>query len=266
MLISTPNFLNGLTLADNSGLLQRVQQFIQEVNDLVLFESTSLTETALDFSDTIHNFVSDILGDHASIILSVYETSIKQLLENESLEVSQVAEIAEQLIKDVVTIAQSLPSTGISQTHSGEDLVLSSQGNATEINSGEDLDLSRSIIVTDTDSGENIEIFVTGIIGNEYELDDPSFEKGLSNSFFWDDAESNISMGLTQFRADSRFAGIDGSKFTVVILDTGIDLDHTLFGPDAFIPMILLIMTQMPVISIIMVLMSPVLSGVIVKP
>lgn len=47
--------------------------------------------------------------------------------------------------------------------------------------------------------------------------------------------QTNISNSLTNidaFRADTRFAGIDGSGFATVILDTGIDLDHSFFGPD----------------------------------
>jgi hypothetical protein len=38
---------------------------------------------------------------------------------------------------------------------------------------------------------------------------------------------------LIDFRQDARFAGIDGSGLATVILDTGIDLDHSFFGPDA---------------------------------
>jgi hypothetical protein len=34
------------------------------------------------------------------------------------------------------------------------------------------------------------------------------------------------------FRTDPRFAGIDGSGFSVVVIDTGIDVDHPFFGPD----------------------------------
>lgn len=40
-------------------------------------------------------------------------------------------------------------------------------------------------------------------------------------------------INLPAFRADSRFAGIDGSGFASVIIDTGIDLDHPYFGPDS---------------------------------
>ena len=37
---------------------------------------------------------------------------------------------------------------------------------------------------------------------------------------------------LDQFRADPRFNGIDGRGVSVVIIDTGIDLNHSFFGPD----------------------------------
>jgi Ca2+-binding RTX toxin-like protein len=38
---------------------------------------------------------------------------------------------------------------------------------------------------------------------------------------------------LTDFRADPHFAGINGRGETVVVIDTGIDLNHLFFGPDA---------------------------------
>ncbi|MDB5407969.1 MAG: Hemolysin-type calcium-binding repeat-containing protein [Rhodospirillales bacterium] len=38
---------------------------------------------------------------------------------------------------------------------------------------------------------------------------------------------------LDQFRADPRFAGIDGKGETVVVIDTGIDLSHPFFGADS---------------------------------
>jgi len=38
---------------------------------------------------------------------------------------------------------------------------------------------------------------------------------------------------LDQFRADLRFGGIDGHGVTVAVLDTGIDLNHSFFGPDS---------------------------------
>jgi hypothetical protein len=47
------------------------------------------------------------------------------------------------------------------------------------------------------------------------------------------DAQSNSLINLDAFRADPRFAGIDGSGFSTVVLDTGIDLDDPFFGPDA---------------------------------
>jgi subtilisin family serine protease len=46
-------------------------------------------------------------------------------------------------------------------------------------------------------------------------------------------AESTTLIGLKDFQDDVRFAGIDGSDFAVVVLDTGVDLDHPFFGPDS---------------------------------
>ncbi|MGQ0628085.1 MAG: S8 family peptidase, partial [Phycisphaerales bacterium] len=40
-------------------------------------------------------------------------------------------------------------------------------------------------------------------------------------------------IGLDRFSSDARFRSITGSGFSTVILDTGIDLDHPFFGPDA---------------------------------
>jgi hypothetical protein len=45
-------------------------------------------------------------------------------------------------------------------------------------------------------------------------------------------SQSTNLINLADFRNDNRFAGIDGSGVAVVILDTGIDLDHSFFGPD----------------------------------
>ncbi len=40
-------------------------------------------------------------------------------------------------------------------------------------------------------------------------------------------------INLDEFRADPRFAGVDGSGYSVVVIDTGIDVNHPFFGPDA---------------------------------
>jgi uncharacterized delta-60 repeat protein len=47
------------------------------------------------------------------------------------------------------------------------------------------------------------------------------------------DAQSNPLIKLTNFQADSRFTGVNGAGFSVAVLDTGIDLNHPYFGPDA---------------------------------
>jgi Ca2+-binding RTX toxin-like protein len=43
---------------------------------------------------------------------------------------------------------------------------------------------------------------------------------------------SSSLINMDDFRAAPNFAGIDGSGFSVVIIDTGIDLNHPFFGPD----------------------------------
>ncbi|MEB3218005.1 MAG: S8 family serine peptidase, partial [Nostocales cyanobacterium 94392] len=48
--------------------------------------------------------------------------------------------------------------------------------------------------------------------------------------------QTNVSgslINIDDFRADSRFTGIDGNGFATVILDTGIDLNHPFFGSDS---------------------------------
>ncbi len=45
-------------------------------------------------------------------------------------------------------------------------------------------------------------------------------------------AQSGPLINIDDFRNDPRFAGIDGSGFSTVIIDTGIDLNHPFFGPD----------------------------------
>jgi Ca2+-binding RTX toxin-like protein len=45
-------------------------------------------------------------------------------------------------------------------------------------------------------------------------------------------ANLGTATNIAAFRADPRFAGIDGAGYSVVVIDTGIDLDHPHFGPD----------------------------------
>jgi len=45
--------------------------------------------------------------------------------------------------------------------------------------------------------------------------------------------QSSSLIRLNNMRADPRFAGIDGGGYSVVVIDTGADLDHPAFGPDS---------------------------------
>ena len=47
------------------------------------------------------------------------------------------------------------------------------------------------------------------------------------------DSEATSLINLNNFWADSRFANIKGKGLTTVIIDTGIDLNHPIFGTDA---------------------------------
>ncbi|MAT69340.1 MAG: hypothetical protein CMJ58_07410 [Planctomycetaceae bacterium] len=44
--------------------------------------------------------------------------------------------------------------------------------------------------------------------------------------------QAGSQIGLTDFQSDIRFSGITGANSAIVVLDTGIDLDHPFFGPD----------------------------------
>ncbi|MEF7616672.1 CARDB domain-containing protein [Aquincola sp. MAHUQ-54] len=73
-------------------------------------------------------------------------------------------------------------------------------------------------------------------IGNQdqaLELPDAGLDTAaLSPSATAGNGWANTLTGLDAFRADSRFSGITGSGLSVVVIDTGIDLDHAFFGPD----------------------------------
>lgn len=45
--------------------------------------------------------------------------------------------------------------------------------------------------------------------------------------------QSSSLIRINEFRADPRFSGLAGQGFSTVVLDTGIDLNHAFFGPDA---------------------------------
>ncbi|MBO9999542.1 MAG: S8 family serine peptidase [Cyanobacteria bacterium SID2] len=55
---------------------------------------------------------------------------------------------------------------------------------------------------------------------------------GSDTLFFAQTDESGPLIGMSDLRSDLRFTGVDGSGFSVAILDTGINLAHPFFGPD----------------------------------
>jgi subtilisin family serine protease len=62
---------------------------------------------------------------------------------------------------------------------------------------------------------------------------EPPVEYPIGDSLAPTTAQSSVLINMDDFRADARFSGIDGTGYTVVILDTGIDLNHPYFGPDS---------------------------------
>ena len=54
----------------------------------------------------------------------------------------------------------------------------------------------------------------------------------LTASSPWQFGGAGTLLNLDDFHDDLRFTGVDGTGFSVAVLDTGIDLDHPFFGPD----------------------------------
>jgi len=55
----------------------------------------------------------------------------------------------------------------------------------------------------------------------------------FGGDFTTQDAQSGPLINLDDFKNDARFTAFDGSGYATVIIDTGIDLNHPYFGPDA---------------------------------
>lgn len=86
----------------------------------------------------------------------------------------------------------------------------------TKINPGDEL----------TDDGNDDDKVDLGSISTFSETDALDQQIGILTN----DADDVIN--LDAFRADARFSDIDGQGVTVVVIDTGIDLNHPAFGPD----------------------------------
>jgi subtilase family serine protease len=63
--------------------------------------------------------------------------------------------------------------------------------------------------------------------------EDVLFEEGLTTQSVSANELADALTGLDAFLADARFDGFDGTGITTVVIDTGIDLNHSWFGPDA---------------------------------
>lgn len=63
--------------------------------------------------------------------------------------------------------------------------------------------------------------------------EDVLFEEGLTTQSVSANELADALTGLDAFLADARFDGFDGTGVTTVVIDTGIDLNHSWFGSDA---------------------------------
>ena len=88
-----------------------------------------------------------------------------------------------------------------------------------------------ALMPTATNTNSSVSITTTGS-STPIEAPPPPLSTSPTLPIIPATAESASLINLDDFRADPLFAGIDGTGYAVVILDTGIDLDHPYFGPD----------------------------------
>jgi RHS repeat-associated protein len=111
------------------------------------------------------------------------------------------------LLPGTYTVAQE-PTPGWIQTHPGPGVI----ANGAQ-------PLGAALPVTTT--GSDAPVFAIGSVVEAGGTLQPSL------------AQSASLINLDDFRNDPRFAGITGKGYSTVIIDTGIDLNHPFFGPDA---------------------------------
>jgi hypothetical protein len=102
---------------------------------------------------------------------------------------------------------------------------------------GDSLDFTADLISARAPASEanfnRQEVVIGGFRLTTTGSDEPVYHLDSSDAGGGSLVESGALINLDAFRSDSRFAGIDGSGFASVIIDSGIDLNHPFFGPDA---------------------------------
>lgn len=94
----------------------------------------------------------------------------------------------------------------------------------------------RRLVQEITTTGSEVPMYIDQASGNSFGGEsfwgESIFASG-SDGFSTNTLESSTLIRLDDFRADPRFAGIDGSGGAAVVLDSGLDTDHPFFGPDS---------------------------------
>ncbi len=97
------------------------------------------------------------------------------------------------------------------------------------------LHVTADVVVTLSVAVEVVTLQPPGIAQGEFAVSlgvQHSDEATASDVQLFAQADTSL-IRLDLFRSDIRFAGIDGSGVSVVVIDSGIDLNHSFFGPDA---------------------------------
>ncbi|MEG4078668.1 SBBP repeat-containing protein [Microcoleus sp. Pol8_D6] len=209
-------------------------------NDFNLSVSGFTGDINLELLDSNQNVISTAISSGAGSKL------INRLLEHGtySIRVSSVnsAETPYNLNLSVVPRLAGVTTTGYEgpavtnpQSNSPSSSILSGINNNLVTNNLStsliDSNFLDSVLFSGVGGNSNASSFVNNFLPADFfgsfdgSGNDPYHEKPAS--------VSSAQINLDKFRATPRFSGIDGSGFSVAVLETGINLNHPFFGPDS---------------------------------